>query len=152
MNLRQSILACVVASSALLLATLPQVSLAENARASQPAGAKQKMVLHVADADPKKWNQVFNNVKNVQQELGKDNVDVEIVANGPGINMLKLDSEVGNRVDEAIANGVKVVACENTMKANKLTRADMLPSTGYVPAGIVELMKKQQEGYAYIRN
>ena len=47
MNIRQTILACVVTSSALLLATLPQVSLAENARASQPAGAKQKIVLTI---------------------------------------------------------------------------------------------------------
>jgi intracellular sulfur oxidation DsrE/DsrF family protein len=44
-----------------------------------------------------------------------------------------------------------VVACENTMRAQKLVYADMLPKIGYVPAGVVELMKKQQEGYAYIR-
>ena len=37
------------------------------------------------------------------------------------------------------------------MKAQKLVYADMLPAIGYVPAGVVELMKKQQEGYAYIR-
>jgi intracellular sulfur oxidation DsrE/DsrF family protein len=43
------------------------------------------------------------------------------------------------------------VACENTMKAQKLVYADMLPKIGYVPAGVVELMKKQREGYAYIR-
>ncbi len=47
--------------------------------------------------------------------------------------------------------GVKIVACENTMKGQKLTKDDMLGGIAYVKAGVVELMQKQQEGYAYIR-
>jgi len=65
--------------------------------------------------------------------------------------MLKADSVVGNRVDEAIAAGVKVVACENTMRAQKLTQTDMLNKISYVQAGVVEIMQKQQQGWAYIR-
>ena len=60
-------------------------------------------------------------------------------------------SPVAQRVSAALKSGVKVVACENTMKAMKLTYNDMLPDIGYVPAGVVELMQKQQQGYAYIR-
>jgi len=37
------------------------------------------------------------------------------------------------------------------MKAQKLTYDDMLPKIGYVPAGVVELIQKQGEGFAYIR-
>ena len=77
--------------------------------------------------------------------------ELEIVAYGPGISMLKIDSPVAVRIAEAVKSGVKVVACQNTMKAQKLIAADMLPTVDYVPAGVVELMKKQQEGYAYIR-
>lgn len=51
----------------------------------------------------------------------------------------------------ALEGGIQVVACENTLKSQKLTRADMLPDIGYVPAGVVELMQKQQQGYAYAR-
>ena len=57
----------------------------------------------------------------------------------------------GNRVAEALAAGVSVVACENTMKIQKITRDDMLPKIGYVEAGVVQLMKRQQQGWAYIR-
>ena len=39
----------------------------------------------------------------------------------------------------------------DTMKGMKLTYANMLPSIGYVPAGVVEVMRKQQQGYSYIR-
>lgn len=112
---------------------------------------KQKVVFQVSASDPKTWNLALNNAKNVQQEIGAKNVEVEIVVYGPGIGMLKFDSAVASRIDEAVGDGVKVVACENTMKAQKLSRDDMLASAGYVPAGVVELMKKQKEGYAYIR-
>ncbi len=112
---------------------------------------KEKLVLQVSDSDPKKWNLALNNAKNVQDALGRDKVEIELVAYGPGIDMLKLGSTAGNRVNDAVASGVKVVACENTMEAQKLTRADMLKSISYVPAGVIELMQKQRQGYAYIR-
>jgi uncharacterized protein len=47
--------------------------------------------------------------------------------------------------------GVKVVACENTMHAQKLARSDMVSGIDYVAAGVVEIMKRQQEGWSYIR-
>jgi uncharacterized protein len=125
--------------------------LAPLATQAQTTPAKNKAVFQVSDADPQKWNLTLNNVKNVGDDLGQDAVELEIVVYGPGIGMLKSDSAVGKRIAEALKTGVKVVACENTMKAQKLVHADMLPDIGYVPAGVVELMTKQHEGYAYIR-
>jgi intracellular sulfur oxidation DsrE/DsrF family protein len=108
-------------------------------------------VIQVSDSDQGKWNLALNNAKNIQTDLGAANVDIEIVTYGPGIDMLKLDSPVGGRIGEATIAGVKVIACENTMRGQKLTRADMLNGIGYVPAGVVELMSRQQQGWAYIR-
>ena len=107
--------------------------------------------MQVSDADPAKWNLALNNAKNIQADLGAANVDIEIVAYGPGIGMLKADSVVGNRVGEAVADGVAVLACENTMRGQKLAKDDMLPKIGYASAGVVEIMQKQQQGWAYIR-
>ena len=121
------------------------------AQAQQPAGAKSKVVMQVSDGDAARWNLALNNAKNLQADLGAASVDIEIVAYGPGIGMLKADSVVGARVDEAIGAGVKVVACENTMRGQKLTKPDMLGSVGYVSAGVVEIMQRQQQGWAYIR-
>ncbi len=115
------------------------------------AGKKDKVVFQVSDGDPQKWNLALNNIQNVQQALGKDKVDIELVAYGPGIGMLKAEATTGNRVNDAVANGVKVVACEVTMHAQKLTKEDMLASIGYVPGGVLELMKREKEGWAYIR-
>lgn len=119
--------------------------------APQAVVGRDRVVIQVSDATPGKWNLALNNAKNVQEALGKDKVDVEIVAYGPGIDMLRLESEVGNRIDKALTDGVKVVACENSMRSMKISRSDMLPSIGYVPSGVVEIMKKQKEGWGYIR-
>ena len=136
---------------ALALSLASSGALAVDATAPQATAEKQKVVFQVSADDPKIWNLTLNNAKNVQQDLGAQNVDVEIVAYGPGIGMLKLNSPVAGRIDQAAGDGVKIVACENTMTALKLTKDDMLASTGYVRAGVIELMKKQKEGYAYIR-
>ena len=136
----------------MILSTVMASTLWVTGCAQQPMKSdKQRVVFQVSDADAKKWNLALNNAKNVQTDLGKENTEIEIVAYGPGIGMLKFDSEVATRIGEALGSGVKVVACENTMTGQKLTKHDMLGGIGYVKAGVVELMQKQQEGYAYIR-
>ncbi len=123
-----------------------------------PAGAapaadagRYKVVVHVGDAEPAKWTVALNNVANLQKEVGAANIDIEVVAINAGLGMLKVDSPVGNRVAEALKSGVVIVACENSMRGQKLGREDMLNDIGYVKAGVVELMERQRQGYAYIR-
>ncbi|MDQ2962772.1 MAG: DsrE family protein [Pseudomonadota bacterium] len=118
---------------------------------AQRSAQRSKVVIQVSDGDQTKWNLALNNARNIQADLGAANVDVEIVVYGPGIGMLKLDSPVANRVDEANAAGVKVMACENTMKGQKLVRGDMLGSVSYVDAGVVEIIQRQQQGWSYLR-
>jgi len=37
------------------------------------------------------------------------------------------------------------------MQAQKLAKADMLGGIGYVEAGVVEIMERQQQGWSYLR-
>ncbi len=112
---------------------------------------KQKLVIQMSDADAAKWNLALNNARNVQEELGADKVEIEIVAYGPGIGMLKMDSAVNTRITEATQAGVQVVACENTMRNQKLAKADMHPEISYAPSGVTEIMRRQREGWSYLR-
>ena len=119
------------------------------AQTAQPP--KHKALIQVSDNDAQKWNLALNNARNMQDDLNAEAIDLEVVVYGPGIGMLKGDSPVAKRVADALKAGVQVVACENTMRNQKLARSDMLPGIGYVDAGVVEIMKKQQQGWAYIR-
>ena len=136
--------------AARLLFTL-LVTLAVPFGALAQQAAKQKVIFQVSDADPAKWGLALNNARNVQTELGKENVLIEIVAYGPGLGMLKAESKVEARLAQALEDNVGLIACENTMLNTKTTKADMYSGIAYVPAGVTHLMKRQRESWAYIR-
>jgi len=133
-------------------------ALSAGASASASAAAPEKSatpfraVFQVSDADPKKWSLTLGNVKNAQEGLGAANVTIEIVCYGPGVNMLKADSEVAARVQETMQAGIGVFACQNTMRGMHLQATDMVEKIGFVPAGVVEVIKRQTEGWAYVRS
>lgn len=141
----------VAAFIALSLSFISDYAQAADKPSKQASAVRNKIVFQISDDDMRKWGGVLINVKNIQEDLGRHNVVIAVVVYGSGLGMLTFDSPVGSEVAEAISTGVEFVACENTMKGQHLTRDDMLPSLHYAPAAIVELMKKQQQGYAYIK-
>ncbi len=124
--------------------------LAETGRVAPPAG-KEGIVIQVSDDDPKTWNQALNVIRNIQQAYGKDKVVVELVAFGHGIGILKADSTLANRIEDTVASGAHVYACENTMRGRKLHKDDMNPKISYVPAGVIEVVEKQKAGWSVVR-
>jgi intracellular sulfur oxidation DsrE/DsrF family protein len=65
--------------------------------------------------------------------------------------MLKADSKVADRLAGALDDSVGLIACENTMQNTKVTREQMYDGIAYVQAGVTHIMKRQREGWAYIR-
>ena len=140
------------AGMAASLVTLAPFLIAAYAQSTPSAGQKRnRIVIQVSDSDQAKWNLALNNANNLQEDVGAANVDIEIVAYGPGLGMLRMDSPAGTRIADAMKANVRMLACENTMHGQKLTRDDMLDGIGYVKAGVTEIMKRQAEGWAYLR-
>ncbi len=115
------------------------------------SAAKHRVIFQVSDNDPARWQLALNNARNVQTDLGKENVQIEIVAYGPGIEMMKAESKVAGGLAGALDTSVGLIACENTMQNNKVSRDEMYAGIGFVQAGVTHLMKRQKEGWAYIR-
>ena len=106
--------AFLVSSGAALLAlALPQLAMA------QTATAKNRALFQVTDNDPARWTMILNNMQNLREGVGGEPVEIELVAYGPGINMLKSDSAVKQRIADALKSGVKVNACQNTMNGDE---------------------------------
>jgi intracellular sulfur oxidation DsrE/DsrF family protein len=139
-----------VAGAALLAVVAAPAQQAAPAAAA--AAARERAVFAVSDGDAQKWNLTLGNIGNALEALGPDGAQLELVAYGPGIEMLKKDSPASKRVAEAIAKGVRVVACQNSMRGFHLEQADLAPGVAVVPSGVVELMKRQHDGWAYIRS
>ncbi|MFZ6735675.1 DsrE family protein [Undibacterium sp. Ji42W] len=141
-----------VAALALLISSLgPASVMAQTSAPAKALAQKSKVVFQVSDGETRKWELALNNVKNVIKDLGKDNIEVEIVAYGPGIDMFKFESPLASRIEEVMKLGAHIVICENTMRAQKITKSDMLDNLDYVEAGVSQLIRRQQQGYAYIK-
>ena len=116
--------------------------------------AKERVILQVSDGDPKTWNQALNVVGNMKANYAKRGTasEIQIVAFGQGIQMLKDDAVVANRVREAIkGGGAQMVACENSMGRFKLTKDMMMDGITYSETGVIYIIEKQREGWSVIR-
>jgi len=123
----------------------------------QGAGDKvHKLVIQVSDNDPVRINLALNNASNATAALGLDNVLIEIVAYGPGLDLFLKDSKYAPRLQSLFAGGnVKYGVCHMTMKARHLTEADLIQADyaqkSIVPSGAVRIMELEEQGYSYIR-
>jgi len=111
----------------------------------------QRLLIQISDENPKVWGLALANARNVRHDLGPDKVELEIVVYGPAIHMLEAESEWRDRVTQVIDEGIRVIACENTMASVKLTRDDMLGGVEFVKTGLAHVMRRQLEGWAYAR-
>ena len=111
----------------------------------------EKIVVQVSDGNPVTWNQALNVVGNLREVYGAG-TEIELVAFGQGINMLKFDAPVSSRVVEAQQSlGAKIYACEISMGRNKLAKNDMAPDVIFVRAGIEHIITRQREGWVNLR-
>ena len=116
--------------------------------------AKHRLVIQVSTDDPRTQTIAMNNAVNLQKLYGLDNVDIEIVAYGPGLSMMTKKSKFADRVKSLTVQDITFSACQNTMnKVQKKT--GILPvlteGVGTVNAGVARILELQEEGYAYIR-
>ena len=125
-----------------------------NAATETPASPKLKVVYHLNDLD--KVNFVLGNIQNHFDGMGgPDKVTIALVVHGPALKAFHAATapkDVSAKVGAFGKAGVAFAACGNTMKAQNVTVADLLP--GFVPAdkgGVVRLVELQQQGYAYLR-
>ncbi len=122
-------------------------------------GVTHYVAFHVDENDPKLMNLALNNVKNViaYYEAQGDSVVVEMVAYGPGLNMLiEGKSPVADRIATMSLqfDNLTFAACANTMRnmeAKSGKQVVLLEEVEVVPSGVVQLISLQEQGYAYIR-
>lgn len=113
-----------------------------------------KVVIQVSTDDPKTQAIALNNAVNVQQLYGIDNVDVEIVAYGPGLSLLMKKNKLSDRVASLAMSEVSFGACTNTIaKIKKKTGKEPVLTDGVVKVGpgVGRIIELQEQGYAYLR-
>ncbi len=125
---------------------------------------KYKVIFHIDEPSKGRAEQVLMNIINLLDDLGDGNVDVELLANGGGVRALTKEAngqaeqvgqvkpvEQASLVSALAKRGVRFVACQNSLNHLNMQRSDLLDLVEVVPAGVSELVRKQNQGWAYIR-
>jgi intracellular sulfur oxidation DsrE/DsrF family protein len=135
-----------------------KVSHASEKRAEK---AVHRLVIQVDQNDPALMNLALNNATNVLEYYrakGED-VDLDIVTYGPGLNMLRTDTSpvqdrIKNLKDLAFPSNIQFSACNNTKEGMEKKEGHPVPVMSeavLVPSGVVRLMELQEKGWSYIR-
>ena len=116
----------------------------------EKAFAEHKFVLQISDMDPSKQTLVLNVANNILKAYGTDQVEVEIVAFGPGLRLLFEGNSNEGRIDGLAQSGVRFFACQNTINnmSNILgtpVKVNTHASSG--KGGIVRIKELVDQGY-----
>lgn len=112
---------------------------------------RHRVVFQLTSDTPKTWDGMLNNIENVLVDLGQD-TEVEVVAHSGGLSFLtKATNANTERVEKLMRQGVVFLACENTMQRKNVTKNDLLSGAGTVSSGVGHIIKRQAEGWSYIR-
>ena len=116
--------------------------------------AEHKIVLQLSDSDPKKQALVLSVANNLLRAYDPDKIAVEVVAFGPGIDLLLSGSERRKQVESLIAQGVRFDICLNTVDTIEREtgkRPEFIPAATPVQVGVGQILFLAENGYALVR-
>jgi uncharacterized protein len=141
------------------LLSAPALFAASGARAD--VAKPHRLVIHVDQNDAEVMNLALNNARNVLDHFRNKNedVEVEVVAYGPGLHMLRDDtSPVKDRIKQlaeiSFPSKLAFSACNNTKQAMEKREGHaiaIVPQAQLVEAGVVRIMELQEQGYGYVK-
>lgn len=112
---------------------------------------RHRVVVEVNQPGSIAYGIVLGNVENLKKALAPDPVEVEVVCEGAGLDMLYVNGSQADRVKKLHTKGVVFAACANTIRFKKIDRKKLLPFVVVVPAGVAEVVRKQEAGWSYLK-
>jgi uncharacterized protein len=139
---------------ALLVAIAVPAARAQQAPLQDKPFAEHKIVLQLSDNDPRKQGLVISVANNLLKFYDPDKVAVEIVAFGPGIELLRPDNPNRKLVESLVAQGARVDICLNTVdtiERDTGKRPDYIPAATPVQVGVAQILLLTENGYTLVR-
>lgn len=142
-------------AAAMLLALSAHAAAAEFPADDPKPFAEARVILQLSDADEKKQSAVLDVANNLIKHYGgPELVDIEIIAFGPGIELLFADNPLGERIDSLVVSEVRFVACMNTVDTieRKTGKRPVLTEHAIpVQTGVAHVVERARSGYVLVR-
>ena len=140
--------------AALVIAFTAMPARAQQAPLQDKPFAEHKIVLQLSDNDPRKQGMVISVANNLMKFYDPDKVAVEIVAFGPGIDLLKPDNPNRKMVESLVAQGARVDICLNTvdtLERETGKRPEFISAATPVQVGVAQILLLTENGYTLVR-
>lgn len=110
-----------------------------------------KIVFQLTSSDTLSHKALMKQLNNITTVA--PSAKIEVVCHGPGLDMLLSNkTTVREKIKAAKNRGIDFMACEFSIKERKLLKEDIISEAGFVPAGIIEIVSKQEAGWSYIKS
>jgi intracellular sulfur oxidation DsrE/DsrF family protein len=141
-------------SAAMVIALSTPSGRAQQAPLQDKPFAEHKIVLQLSDSDPRKQAMVISVANNLMKYYDPDKIAVEIVAFGPGIDLLKPDNPNRKMVESLVAQGARVDVCLNTvdtLESETGKRPEFIRAATPVQVGVAQILLLTENGYTLVR-
>lgn len=139
---------------ALLVWAAVPTALAQQVPLQDKPFAEHRIVLQLSDGDAKKQSLVLSVANNLLKAYGPDKIAIEVVAFGPGIDLLLAGGERRKQVESLIAQGVRFDICLNTVDTIEREtgkRPDFIQAATPVQVGVGQILFLAENGYTLVR-
>jgi len=151
---RTSAAGAFVTSSRSLIALAASPVRAQQVPLQDKPFAEHKIVLQLSENDPKKAGLVISVANNLMKHYDPDKIAIEIVAFGPGIDLLKPDNPSRKAVESLVAQGVRVDICLNTvdtLERESGKRPEFIAVATPVQVGVAQILHLTENGYTLVK-
>lgn len=140
--------------AALLVTMVVPAARAQQAPLQDKPFAEHKIVLQLSDNDPKKQGLVISVANNLLKFYDPDKVAIEVVAFGPGIDLLRPDNDNRKRIESLVAQGVRFDICLNTvdtLERESGKRPEFIAAATPVQVGVAQILLLTENGYTLVK-
>ena len=111
-----------------------------------------RVVIQVQLDGADKWQEVLNNIENLQLTFGADKVQVKVVTHGAGAGLvLAKESTLRERITKLQASGAVFEVCGRTCAKKNIKQEDLDPGVTIVDSGVAEVVRLQEQGWSYLK-
>ncbi len=109
------------------------------------------VIFQISTRSPASWKVAVHNVRNLERATGIAGNHIEIVVFSRASRMLLKGSPVAPNLDVLHASGVAIETCEAGLRKAGVEPSKILPFVHYVASGVAEIVRRERQGWAYVR-
>ena len=109
------------------------------------------VIFQISTSSPAAWKVAVHNVHNLERATGMPGTLIEVVVFSRAARILLKDSPVASELGALHASGVAIEACKASIRKAGLKPSAILPFVRYVPSSVAEVVRRERQGWAYVR-